>query len=113
MQCNEIVKNRIKESKSNLQEKKDINEEIDEDLDHELRKKIKSEMYEGKWPCIFCDKVIKLFYYIFISNFSIKMFQGENFVLKHIKNKHESQTKEKLKQVKKKIKQFKLNKIRL
>lgn len=74
LQCNEIVKTRIKETKTSVHEKRDINEEIEEDLDYYLRKKIKKEMYDGKWPCLFCEK----------------MFQGEQFVLKHFKNKHES-----------------------
>lgn len=54
--CNDTIKNRIKESK-NFSEKKDLNEEIEEDMDEYLRKKIKKEVQDEKWPCLFCDKV--------------------------------------------------------
>lgn len=70
MQCNEIVRARIKENSSQI-EKKDVNEEIEEDLENFLKKRVKKEMQDDKWPCIFCDKV----FIIFIKNWNIKNLQ--------------------------------------
>ena len=54
------MKSRIKDSKNNVEKKKNLTEEIEEVLDEHLRKQIKKEVQDEKWPCLFCDKVIIL-----------------------------------------------------
>lgn len=61
-QCIDLVKIRIKEA--SVHEKKDVAEEIEEDLENYLRKRIKKEMQDDKWPCIFCDKVLLFLFQI-------------------------------------------------
>lgn len=55
-QCNEIVRSRIKE-KQGSSEFKDPSELIEADLEEFLKKKIKKEVQDEKWPCLFCEKV--------------------------------------------------------
>jgi len=96
-QCNETVRNRIKERQNNL-EKKDLNDVIENELEEYLKKKIKKEMRDEKWPCLFCDKVG--FFNKEIENHKkFKMFQGEQFVFKHFKNKHEEELNKEKKEV--------------
>lgn len=75
---------------------------IENELEEYLKKKIKKEMTDEKWPCLFCDKVSLFSFKTYvIKNTKLKMFQGEQFVFKHFKNKHEEELNKEKKDVKK------------